>query len=175
MLSTSGLDFLKKTGLTPATFAESLKLHPCPAHLVLGIIATESLGEQGAMRYEPAYPYLFNVKKFAKLSGWTEPTEQALQMFSYGLMQIMLAVARDKGFNLHPMNLLQPKTNVSWGCFHLWSLFRKYQIWTDAIAAYNYGHPAKKLISGKYKNQEYVDRVYFHAAEFQLGDGPELP
>lgn len=174
MINQAGLNFLQKIGLAPEVFAEILKTYPCPPALVLGLIATESSGNPDALRFEPTYPYLYDVPRYAKILGWSEPTEKALQMFSYGLMQIMLAVAREHGFNFHPRLLLQPKTNLTWGCHHLWSLFRRYQNWADAISAYNYGHPAKKMLTGKYKNQEYVDRVYFYAAGFQLDGGPSV-
>lgn len=174
MFNPASLAFLKVCGLTAEEFAEVLHLHPCPPHLVLGLIKTESGGNKGAMRFEPGYPYVKDSALWAKHSGWTEITERTLQMFSYGLVQIMLATARDRGFGLHPELLFDPKVNVSWGCFHLSLLNSKYGSWQDAIAAYNFGHPAKKLISGKYKNQEYVDRVYTYAAEFMTHGGPKV-
>lgn len=174
MLNQAGLTFLQKTGLTPDVFAEVLKVYPCPPAIVLGLIATESAGNPDALRFEPTYPYTHDVPRFAQIHGWTSETEKTLQMFSYGLMQLMLATARERGFNFHPRLLLQPKTNITWGCHFLYSLFRRYQNWMDAISAYNYGHPAKKMLTGKYKNQEYVDRVYFHAAGFQLDGGPTV-
>lgn len=175
MLSPAGLQYLSRTGLAPDTFAEVLKPYPpMPPAIVLGLIATESGGNPDALRFEPAYPYLFEVKKFAKLNQWTEQTEQALQMFSYGLTQVMLAVAREAGFYNHPRLLLQPKTNLVWGTHHLWRQYRRYGSWADAVAAYNYGHVAKTLLKKNYKNQQYVDRVYYYAAEFQLNDGPQV-
>jgi soluble lytic murein transglycosylase-like protein len=165
---------MKASGLSADVFAEILKLYPCPPHIVLGIIATESSDNPDAMRFEPGYKYLFDVERHAKILGWTVETEKTLQMFSWGLMQLMLATAREMGFNFHPRLLLQPKTNVSWGAKHLWNLFRRYQNWGDAVAAYNYGHAAKKMLTNKYKNQEYVDRVYYHAAGFQRDGRPSV-
>lgn len=166
-LSEKGLAFLAKTGLTPESFAELLTPHPVPPALVLGVIHTESAGNADAMRFEPGYKFLFEPKSYAAKHGWTEETEKALQMFSYGLMQVMGAVAREMGFNLHPKLLLVPKINLSWSLLHLWSLKQRFKTWPDAVAAYNWGHPARSLLSGKYKNQAYVDKVFAAAQEFE--------
>ncbi len=100
-------------------------------------------------------------------------TEVALQSFSFGLMQIMLATAREAGFNLHPKLLLVPKINLTWGTHHLFENFRRYGSWPDAVAAYNWGHPARALLGGKYKNQDYVDKVFAAAKDFEVSGGAE--
>jgi len=166
-LSSDGEKFLARCGLTADQFREVLVPHPCPPHLVLGLIHTESGGNPDALRYEPGYQYHFEPTTEAKVHGWTTPTEVALQSFSYGLMQIMLATARERGFHLHPKLLFVPKINVAWGTFHLFELRRRFSSWENAVAAYNWGHPAKKLLSPVYKNQDYVDKVFAAAGKFE--------
>lgn len=173
-LSDQGLSFLKEFGLLPEQFTEICRPHACPEAVVLGIIKTESGGDSGAWRYEKDYPYLHQPAVWANDFGWTEATERQAQSFSYGLMQIMLATARAQGYRFHPRMLFDPRTNISWSCFHLKTLYDKYLDWMDAVSAYNFGHPAKKLLSKTYKNQAYVDRVYGYAAGFQLSDGPKV-
>jgi soluble lytic murein transglycosylase-like protein len=168
MLNAAGLEFLKRCGLSELEFLSILKGTPCPNSLVLGVIQTESSGYADAMRFEAKYEYVHDVERYARMYKWTTETELTLQKFSYGLMQIMLATARWRGFTHHPRRLLEPKTNVAWGVYHLHALYQQFKTWPDAVAAYNYGHPAKTLITKKYKNQEYVDRVYRHAASFQV-------
>lgn len=171
-LSPEGLAFALQLGVSPETFTELLIPHPVPPALVLGLIRTESGGNPDALRFEPGYKFLFETKSYAAKHGWTEMTEQTLQMFSYGLMQIMGATARESGFNLHPKLLLVPKINLSWGLLHLWSLKQRFKTWPDAVAAYNYGHPARTLLTGKYKNQAYVDLVFQTARSFEAPDDP---
>ncbi len=166
-LNLQGEKFRDRCGLTPDAYLEVLTRHPIPPPLVLGLIATESSGNPDAMRFERNYPYPFQPKEHAQALGWTEDTERTLQSFSFGLMQIMLATARECGFNLHPRLLFTPKINLAWGSYHLHALYRRFGTWPDAVAAYNFGHPARTLISGKFKNQDYVDKVFNAAARFE--------
>lgn len=159
--------FLKAIGLDPTTFQNIARVYQIPEHLILGIIRQESGGRAKALRFEPKYKYLCNTPVFAKLMSWTPATEESLQKFSWGLMQIMLATARDLGFDKHPTVLLQPDQNVGWSCLYLSRLFAKYKSWSDTISAYNYGHVAKELLTNRYKNQKYVDGVYRFAEEYR--------
>lgn len=163
------LKFLEKCSLKEDTFDGLCRVHQIPPLIALGMIVTESSGDYGVMRYEPGYPYTYKVKELAKQMGWTEATEKTLQQFSYGLIQIMGATARSYGFAKHPVELLHSDVNLAWGFHHLASLFQRYKSWPDAVAAYNYGHVAKKVFSTQYKNQAYVDRVYKNGMEFSGG------
>lgn len=163
----AGLEFVKRCGLDQKTVDDFSNFYKIPRHILLGVIKQESSGRARAMRFEPHFKYLTGVKEYATLLGWTAATEEALQKFSFGLMQIMLATARGHGFDGHPMNLLSPETNIAWGGLHLKRLFDKYQNWPDAIAAYNWGHPAKRFGGAGYKNQDYVDGVLAYAKEFE--------
>jgi soluble lytic murein transglycosylase-like protein len=161
--------FLDRCSLALEDFEVILAETPCPWHLVLGVIFTESAGRPGALRFEPDYAYLFNPAKFSEANLWTAKTEEALQKFSYGLMQIMLAVARERGFEGHPSLLLVPRTNVAIGVKYLTELYSRHGNWRDAVSAYNAGRPAK-LGGGAYRNQAYVDSV-FAAAKLFAEDG----
>lgn len=159
-------DFIRDCGLEPSEFEQIVQTQKIPPNLLLGLVKTESAGEAGAMRYEPNYPYLFHVEHFATVSRWTVATETELQRFSWGLCQIMLATARERGFGLHPARLLEPTVGLTWGAYHLSELYLKHKTWPAAVSAYNQGTPKKSLLSGKFKNQAYVDRVYKYAGEF---------
>ena len=120
-----------------------------PWEAVYAFVMTESSGNEYAMRHEPQYKWLF---------GHTHsPTERMGQMTSWGLMQVMGAVAREYGFSGHFPALCDPKIGLQYGMKHLKKYYNKHQNWPDTIAAYNAGHP--KRIDGKYENQAYVDKV----------------
>lgn len=150
---------MRRAGIDTAFLLDIEKNSQVPAELILAIIQVESSGRQLAIRYEPKYPYLSKPKDWARAMGWTVRTEVALQRFSYGLMQIMLATARDMKCAVHPSHLFDPKCNVSWGAKYLNWLHRRYLNWDDVISAYNQGSPKRKMFSKKYRNQEYVDAV----------------
>lgn len=107
--------------------------------LVEAICLVESSGEQFAWNPEPRYRYLWDVKRnkpFRPLSinetlGKFPPQDfKAIagdsdqewwgQQASWGLMQIMGAVARERGFR-DPFlpALCDVETNLFWGCAHL--------------------------------------------------------
>ncbi len=61
------------------------------------------------------------------------------QRTSLGLMQIMGAVARERGFKGPRLtDLLDPASGLEWGCKHLAALCRRFDF-EDAITAYNGG------------------------------------
>lgn len=166
-LNATGQNFAEKLGLDEGFLKASSKAHKVPAPLILAVIMVESSGITTAMRYEKKYRWVTNVATWAKKMRWTKDTERALQSFSIGLMQIMTATARDHGFSKHPIELTIPKIGVSWGCYHLNYLFRRYGYWPDAISAYNQGNNRKRILNGKkFKNQEYVDKVYRYMEKF---------
>lgn len=160
-------DFILGFGGEPSGIEAIALQWSVPLDLVLAVVATESSGHSGALRYEKHFDYLYNVPDFAKRFGWTEETEITLQRISWGLMQIMLATARWRGFQSHPQELLKPAVGVTWGTYHLAQLFGKYGDWQRAISAYNQGSPATNILTGKFKNQAYVDKVNAHRGRFQ--------
>jgi hypothetical protein len=129
---------------------------PPDSALLHAIILTESAGDPWSVRYEPGFRWL--VKEPDGVPGiCTETTESRLQMFSFGLMQIMGAVAREQGFKGWLTELLEPKTNVKYGALFLLDLAKRYK-GDDIIAAYNAGSP-RFQVNGDYVNQGYVEKV----------------
>lgn len=118
-----------------------------PTALVMGIIAQESGFNSLAKRYE-----------------------QSLNTSSYGLTQILYTTAKDMGFTGDENNLFDDNVNLKFGLKYLKKQYDKYnQNLFDTISAYNLG-TAKKLNSGKYANQQYVNQVtsyyMFYNAKF---------
>ena len=123
--------------------------------LVEAIATTESGGDQWAYRYEPGYRWIYEYKD-RRVSA---DTELSGQKTSWGLMQIMGAVARERGFR-EPFltRLLLPAESVEYGCRHLSHLVGRGFLGSDLVAAWNAGTPRKRA-DGTYENQQYVDKV----------------
>lgn len=141
------------------------EFYKLPKNLLPAIIMKESSWNENVMRFEPHYSYLYDVKGFARRIGASEDTEKMLQMSSFGLCQIMGAVAREYNFQGWLTDLLKPELNIKYGARHLKAYLAKYPAGiTDAISSYNQGSPQKDQ-KGKYINQDYVDSVLMFKAE----------
>jgi soluble lytic murein transglycosylase-like protein len=77
---------------------------------------------------------------------------------SYGLMQVLLG-SRGPYPDVSADQLLDPSTNIILGTRFLKSLISRYGSTSDAISAYNAGHPLRNLSAGGFTNQDYVDTV----------------
>lgn len=130
------------------------------ADLVEAVVVVESGGNPWAVNYEPRYRYLWDVSKAAPFRPMTA-AEQASeippsdfralagdadqewisQQTSWGLMQLMGALARELGFfGPYLSELCRVDLNLKLGCKHLSTLLR----WANgdegkAVAAYNAG------------------------------------
>ena len=125
-----------------------------PWELVYAICQVESSLNPSAVRHEPRYRWLVGDNETMS------PTERQDQMTSWGLMQVMGAVARELGHTGPLSDLLDPPTGLFYGCLHLRRFRAKYDIWPDVIAAYNAGSPRRVAGQiGSYVNQSYVDKV----------------
>jgi soluble lytic murein transglycosylase-like protein len=123
--------------------------------IVFGIVMKESQGLPWAIRYEPAYKWLFEVNK-VKPSICSVYTEEMLQKCSWGLMQVMGAVFREYGFEGWLTELATDiDRQIQYGTKHLAKKIKKYGV-DRGISAYNAGVP----ISG---NREYVEEVKKYA------------
>ena len=130
--------------------------------LVIAIIKVESGFDASVVRYEPDYRYIY--KPFeVKPHDCSYTTEITLQKMSWGLMQIMGAVAREYGFRGWLTRLLSPHENLKYGIMHLKKLEergkrhekqlrRKYGL-NDLISDYNDGNWRS------YSNTIYVAKV----------------
>lgn len=120
-----------------------------PYPLAVAICRTESGLNPWAVRHEPQYKYFVGDRMSA--------TERMTQGTSWGLMQVMGAVAREYGHVGWLSELCWPDVGLRYGLRHLKRYYDRYKNWPDAIAAYNAGSPRRK--DGKYENQAYVDKV----------------
>ena len=98
-------------------------------------------------------------------AGSTMPTELIMQQTSWGLLQIMGATARERGFRSWLTELCDPQVNLEWGCKHLrWMIDHNnayglpdFRIKPeDLAAAWNWG--SRVVADGKYANEDYVRR-----------------
>jgi len=124
------------------------------------ICTVESSLNPLAMRYEPAWNYLYFPREHASRLAITADTETQLQKFSYGLCQIMGSVAREHGFvDSLGMLIAKPELTLRYGAKHLAKFSWKYGgNESDIAAAYNAGS-VRKTNGGLYVNQQYVDKV----------------
>jgi len=127
-------------------------------YLVASICYIESAFNKDALRFEPGYRWTCKPEHYARLHHITISTEKALQMFSWGLMQVMGGTVRDLGYDGKLQDLLDPKTNLYYGCLYLKHKIELYSKIEDAIAAYNAGVAIRDL-NNNLKNQMYVDKV----------------
>lgn len=151
-----------------------------PPSLVEAIVLVESGGDPFAIRHEPSYRWLVNVKTrqpfrsltpservsaaappdFPAGTGRSADTEWMQQRTSWGLMQIMGALARELGYT-EPFlsSLCDPVANLRLGCRHLSSLLA----WAHgdthrAIRAFNGGRGGADLPA----TEDYLQKVLKH-------------
>lgn len=122
---------------------EAAEAHGLDPALVAAIVEIESGGNQHAIRYEPGYRWLwprgFPPKNYLPC---TPETEECAQKMSWGLMQIMGAVAREHGFRGSFLSeMTTPPIGLDYGCRLLAYLIQKYGDERRAVSAYNAGRP----------------------------------
>lgn len=167
-----------------------------PVELVTAIVQVESGCNRFAMRTEPAYPYLWDVghgvpfrtnssiasqrippAQFNSPAGSSRMTEWLGQQTSWGLMQVMGAVAREYGFAGHFPGLCDPLQGLHYGCQHLARLRDRYYTdhgWRGVVAAYNAGSP-RHALSGGYENQAYVTKIDLEGGLVMIEKGLHKP
>lgn len=156
-------------------------LYSLPYGLIHAIMQIESAGDPDAWNPEPHYCWFWDVKKFApfrrplpiELEAKAPPKdfpclagdpdqEWWAQQASWGLMQVMGAVARERGFRgPYLTRLCRPEVSLDYGCKQLKAHADRYaenQGWSAVIAAYNAGSP-RRVPTGQFENQAYVDKV----------------
>lgn len=136
--------------------------------LVEAMAMTESSGNPKATRYEPNF-----YKKYVQpmlTKNAISPKEAIGRATSWGLLQLMGQVAREKGFAGKFEELFEPSVNLTWALKHLKRFINKYPAGLDdAIASYNAGSP-RRNDAGSYVNQAYVDRVHKFLAHLKGED-----
>lgn len=128
-----------------------------PPNLVKAICRVESNWNEHTLRFEPMFTDLSMVMNYAHKLAISAETEAVCQKTSWGLMQIMGAVARNLGFDDILTKLLVPENNLYFGVKLISELMKRFPIQDDVISAYNRGYPKKA--NGLYLNQKYVDDV----------------
>lgn len=134
-----------------------------PASLVGGIINAESSWDSERIKHEPGYRWLVKQKPVYPCD---QATEQMQQMTSWGLGQIMGAVARERGYvQAYCTGLLIPAINVEYVCRHLAWILKRMPRLEDAASAYNDGDMLEETDSPA--NKAYVAKVMAEAARLQ--------
>lgn len=137
--------------------AEAKGLNPL---IIQSIVMVESRGDPFAARYEEQWRYFHFTGQHASRLRISELTERRLQMFSWGLMQVMGSVCRELGF-LGPLpKVCEPDVGLELGCQKFKICLARWGNEMDAISSYNQGNPHKT--GADYKNQQYVDHVLAH-------------
>lgn len=142
--------------------AAATKYH-LPVGLVHAIVSVESGGNPWAIRYEPGFQRLYldgrSWRVFGPVSHETELNARAT---SWGLMQVMGQVARERGYEgAFLSELCKPEAGLEYGCRqlrHFYDRFYDGHGWNGVIAAYNAGSPRKDG-NGRYVNAQYVHKV----------------
>jgi hypothetical protein len=129
----------------------------------LGWCHTESALNPYAMRYEPNFRYLFPPDD--KPPRFT--TEWFAQKTSWGILQIMGAVARERMFDARFLaELCDLKVNLRLASEYLAELRgRSDGTWNGALASYNGGLRGNR--KAPYRNQGYVEKVERHTGKYK--------
>lgn len=154
-----------------------------PYNLVHAVVEHESSRRIFAFNPEPPYRYYWDVAKNApfrkctdaELKSESPPADFPFlpgygprdaewwgQAASWGLMQVMGAVARELGMKGDIASLCDPEIGVQFGCMHLANLRKRFYTkfgYDGVVAAYNAGSP-RVLASGVFENQIYVDAIH---------------
>lgn len=150
--------------------------HGIDAFTLAAIVDVESRGMAGAVRREPVYWHPWDISANApfrrigagEAASGTAPSdfpggqhEWTGQRTSYGLAQIMGAVARERGFRGSWEALLDPETNLDLACAHLQHLRSTGKDEFAIVAAYHAGDPESA------HGVRYAHRVFERAVEMR--------
>lgn len=152
------------TELLSVQIARAARQHGLPIPLVNAIVEVESDGNLWAVRYEPAFfdRYISGHVKVKTFGCCSLATENRLRACSFGPMQIMGQVARERGFEGEFLTqLCDPEIGLEYGCRHLALLADRIKAtygYEGVIAAYNAGSPRKQA-NDRWINEGYVRKV----------------
>lgn len=125
---------------------ETAKVTGISPQLLCAVIHQESSGNPYAVRYEPAFLKRYLEDKTKKTIGGHIPTkcswqtEVQMRATSFGLMQIMGQVARERGFQGEFLTeLCDPAVNLKWGSEFLQTLLHKHDTTEKALLRWNGG------------------------------------
>lgn len=132
----------------------SAKAHNVDPALIRAFMKQESANSWCAIRVEN---HLKRAKWYTRHLTEEEKKDD-LAFCSMGLMQVLFGSAKAIGFNGSPLELMKIENSIYYGTKYISQLMKRYDDIDDAISSYNQGSP-RKTKDGKYRNQEYVDRV----------------
>lgn len=161
-----------KKELLPAALLSAKRFCIAPRFLV-ALIELESGWNPLAMRHEPAYPWLYSIREMAQEVGCSKSTMEMMQKTSWGLGQVMGAVAYEHGLRAWAGELFRPEINLKYVCEHIQRMIRKFDIGFDVpldlYAAYNAG--SVRMIEGRYVNSTAVGafRKVYQAIPADIG------
>lgn len=141
-----------------------------PSSWVKAIIRKESSWIPQTLRYEPKYKYLVSPESYSKINRITLDTELVCQKISWGLGQVMGAVAREFGHGGLLTELLTPEVNIEYMCLLLRDLRNTSSFPDDVFAMYNGGRGAlyaRDKTTGLYPNQPYVNSIKLYLQNLQ--------
>lgn len=161
------MDAMNPAGtLDPATLAQltfdAASRHGLPVPLVRAIVQVESGGNPWAYRFEPDFLARYVEPTPRRFGAVSVESERFGRATSWGLMQVMGQVARERGCDAAFLSALcEPRLGLEYGCRQLSWLRDRYLArwgWDGVTAAYNAGSP-RVTPDGRFVNQAYVDRV----------------
>jgi soluble lytic murein transglycosylase-like protein len=125
-----------------------------PADVLEGQVLAESHGDPNALRFEKGFFERYVFEHAAAKAGRYGPFAAC----SVGLLQIMVEVAYEDGFDGRPEDLFEPRVGLAWGAKHLRHLLD----WAggdivQALCAFNGGK--KGNVTRPFRNQSYADTV----------------
>lgn len=150
--------------------ADAARNYTLPVDVLVALVLVESSGNPWAYNPEPHYRYLVDIRTgkpfrplsvseiaserppddFPSLPGVPRDAEWWGQQASWGLLQVMGAVARENGFSGKFLTeLCDPWTGLDYGARHLRHQLNRYGDLRDAVVAYNTGNAVKDA-SGTY-------------------------
>ncbi len=164
----------------PADIAAAISVAAAEAGVDPALLAAVAKQESGfeptAMRYEPDWPYMWDVETGAPFRGVLNPktfpapdyvsgpTEWNAQRTSWGLCQVMGAVARELGFRGKFLSqLCDPIEGARFGAKQIAKLQRRYDEIQDVVSAYNAGKPTPA------NQASYVQPVMVFYRDFKTG------
>jgi len=143
--------------------------HDIPPEIIAAMVHQESAGDPLAMRHEPAWRYWYLAHgSFQAPRGVSVPTERMQQATSWGLLQVMGAVARELDCELPYLSALccDPALGLDLGCRYLARLAKRFGGGIErAISAYNAGSPQAV---GSEQWQRYVVPILGRAPAYRV-------
>lgn len=107
--------------------------------------------------FDPRYIWVKDVKFLSDWIGCTQETMRMMQQTTYGLMQIVGVNAYTIGYKGWLTQMLDPRTNLEWGCKILQQKQKKFGDDPATLyASYNGGSP-RKFESDRFVNQSQVN------------------